>query len=139
MEKMFYHFTSYRHMLEMLEAWHLEQRALFEKIGVKNPLGLCFTTDEGKPINPSNINTWLGSFCKRHGLRKVHCHQFRHTAATLLISSGVDLPSVAQRLGHSKLSTTADIYTHPTSEADAKVTAALDRMIYTDKQNTQQT
>ena len=125
-------------MSQMLEAWHQEQRALFEKIGVQNPLDLCFTTDEGKPINPSNINTWLRTFCKRHGLRVVHCHQFRHTAATLLIGSGLDLASVAQRLGHSKLSTTANIYTHATSDADAKVTAALDRIIYTSKENTQQ-
>jgi integrase len=36
----------------------------------------------------------------------------RHTNATLLIMQGVNLRTVADRLGHAKTSTTSDVYSH---------------------------
>jgi integrase len=53
-------------------------------------------------------------------------HQARHALARLLLDQGVPLPDVAAILGHSSVSTTADIYMRP-SEADLR--AHLDRAI----------
>ena len=43
---------------------------------------------------------------------KITPHRLRHTYATLLYSSGVDLLTAKELLGHSDVSTTLKIYTH---------------------------
>ena len=47
-------------------------------------------------------------------------HDLRHTHATLLIANNIDMKTASTRLGHSNISTTMNIYTHPLSENDKK-------------------
>ena len=84
-----------------------------------------FTTDYGSVIHPDTLSKWFKKFIKRHNLPNVHIHSLRHTAATLLIASGVDIATVSKRLGHSKKSTTLDIYTHAVKSADAVAAEVL--------------
>ena len=46
------------------------------------------------------------------GLPVIRLHDLRHTNASLALSAGVDLKVVSERLGHSQLAITADLYTH---------------------------
>ena len=48
----------------------------------------------------------------------INPHKFRHTMASQLIYNKMDVVSVSKRLGHSKVSTTTDIYSHVIKEAD---------------------
>ena len=41
-------------------------------------------------------------------------HSLRHTHATLLLEKGANIKDIQRRLGHSKLSTTMDTYSHVT-------------------------
>ena len=51
-------------------------------------------------------------FLRKHGLQRVRLHDLRHTHATLLLKDGVH-PKVAQeRLGHSSIAVTLDLYSH---------------------------
>lgn len=52
-------------------------------------------------------------------------HGLRHTAATLLIGSGINIRTVSGRLGHSNPSTTLNIYSHALTELDRKASDAL--------------
>jgi len=52
-------------------------------------------------------------------------HALRHTQASLLRHSGVDLAVVSKRLGHTKISTTLNIYTHLFQDADNEAAEAL--------------
>ncbi|MBC3887236.1 tyrosine-type recombinase/integrase [Acetobacterium paludosum] len=61
----------------------------------------------------------------------MHIHSLRHTNASILIASGVDLKTVSSRLGHSNLSTTGNIYAHVINSADAKASDALDHILVT--------
>jgi site-specific recombinase XerD len=61
----------------------------------------------------------------RAGLTPARFHDLRHAPTTVMLASGVDLKVVSELLGHSKISTTADIYTKVLDEL--KVDAA-DRM-----------
>jgi integrase len=45
-------------------------------------------------------------------LRKASLHSLRHIHGSHLVADGVPLPVVAERLGHSSVRTTADVYTH---------------------------
>jgi len=55
------------------------------------------------------------------GLPKIRFHDLRHTSATLLLSAGVHPKVVQERLGHSQISMTMDLYSHalPSMQEDA--------------------
>lgn len=84
-----------------------------------------FTQDDGKPINPDSISAWLSTFSKRHELPHINPHAFRHTVASVLINNGQDVVTVSRRLGHSRTSTTLDIYSHLIAEADADASECI--------------
>lgn len=55
---------------------------------------------------------WLSAFSKRKGLQHINPHAFRHTAASILVTQGIDIVTVSKMLGHARVSTTEDIYSH---------------------------
>jgi integrase/recombinase XerD len=71
----------------------------------------------GGPMKPQSVRSKLRRFAAEAGLeRRVTPHMLRHTAATLLIETGVDIRFVQRLLGHSSIATT-EIYTYVTDEA----------------------
>ncbi len=76
--------------------------------------------NEGRPMHPDTVNSYLDSFSNRYGLPHINPHAFRHTQASLLYFNGIDSVSISKRLGHSKVSTTSDIYSHIIKEADRR-------------------
>ena len=67
--------------------------------------------DYNKPILPSTAYQKLKSILKKAGLPNIRFHDLRHTAATMMLSGGVDVKTVQEVLGHENLNTT-QIYTH---------------------------
>ena len=87
--------------------------------------GFLFVKENGEPMIPDGITAWLSEFSKRHDLPHINPHAFRHTMASILINSGKDVVSVSKRLGHAKVSTTTDIYSHIIMEADEQASECL--------------
>jgi integrase len=77
---------------------------------------LVFAREDGSPIRPEHVTKRFGPLCAAAGVPKIRIHDLRHTAATLMIGSGVPLPVVSKVLRHSQLSITADLYGHLTPE-----------------------
>jgi integrase/recombinase XerD len=76
-----------------------------------------FVNSHGARMRPQSIRSKLQRCCAEGGLaRRITPHMLRHTAATLLIESGVDIRFVQRLLGHSSIATT-EIYTHVSDEA----------------------
>ncbi len=78
------------------------------------------TGNVGKPMHPDTVNSYLDSFSERYKLPHINPHAFRHTMASILYFNNVDSVSISKRLGHSKVSTTSDIYSHIIKEADSR-------------------
>jgi site-specific recombinase XerD len=79
--------------------------------------GALFLNRHGAPLRPQSVRAKLKRMAKDAGLgRRVTPHMLRHTAATLLIETGVDIRFVQRLLGHSSIATT-EIYTHVSDEA----------------------
>lgn len=100
-------------------------RAYYDGLRVKNgdrwiESGYVFTRDDGGIMNPDNVTQWLGNFARKYDLPPIHPHKFRHTMASLLIYNGTDALTVSKRLGHAKVSTTTDIYSHMIKRADER-------------------
>lgn len=76
------------------------------------------TDNAGNPMHPDTLNGWLIRFSKRYNLPHINPHAFRHTMASILYFNNKDSISISKRLGHSRVSTTTDIYSHIMKEAD---------------------
>lgn len=66
----------------------------------------------GGLIRPNRVTQWFADLIKQYGLRKIRFHDLRHTFASILINQDVPLLNVSTFLGHSDLSTPANIYAH---------------------------
>lgn len=82
---------------------------------------MVFTTESGNYIDRSRLNTQFRRFVKNTSFEFATLHTLRHCNATLLINSGIDLKIVSDLLGHSDVSTTANIYADVLQSSRAKV------------------
>lgn len=89
-----------------------------------NPL---FVTWDSKPMNTYTLSHWFPKFLKRHNLPHLNVHGLRHTSATYLIGQGMDLQTVSGRLGHAKVSTTTDVYSHFLESKDKKAADMIEK------------
>ncbi len=76
-------------------------------------------------LKPDSVSQRYKKMCRRLGLN-MHIHQLRHYSATELIAAGVDVRTVAGRLGHSGGGTTTlRVYSAWVSEADQRAAGSL--------------
>jgi len=70
---------------------------------------------------PQAIVKSFKAISKEAGLPRIRFHDLRHTSATLLLTAGVHPKVVQERLGHSTISMTLDLYSHvmPSMQEDA--------------------
>ena len=71
----------------------------------------------------------VGPGLKEANLPRVRFHDLRHSAASLLIASGVELVEVSQLLGHADIRVTADLYAHLQKETAAKAATIMDGVL----------
>lgn len=105
--------------MTILKKWKTEQASMLLKFGHnsmnKNQL-LFSTASRNKMYTLSKPRTILKKVCDKNNFKFIHIHGFRHTHASLLFESGVTMESVKERLGHSDIQTTVNIYTHITQK-----------------------
>jgi len=75
--------------------------------------GLVFATIDGRPYDPNRfVSRHYKPHLKRAGLPNFRYHDLRHTAATMMLKSGVDIKVVSQVLGHYSEAFTLRVYGH---------------------------
>lgn len=72
--------------------------------------GRLITSWDGTPVNHDTPSRWWRRWADQHGYQGVRYHDLRHTHACILLSSGIDVASVAARMGHSTPETTLRYY-----------------------------
>lgn len=71
----------------------------------------------GNLIQPDSVTTGFPQLLKENGLRRIRFHDLRHSCASLLLKEGVPMKQIQEWLGHSDISTTANIYAHLDSQS----------------------
>lgn len=74
--------------------------------------GYVFTREDGTALRPEYVTRHFNDLRRQVGLPPIRLHDLRHTNASLALDGGADLKVVSERLGHSQLAITADLYTH---------------------------
>lgn len=67
---------------------------------------------------PDSVSRSFRRVCKKEGMPDVRLHDLRHFVATELLSAGVDVRTVAGRLGHRNAATTLNVYAHFVEQSD---------------------
>ena len=105
--------------MTLLSKWQIAQAEGKKKLGTYSvDFGFVFCQENGQPMHPDSVTSWMKDFSKRHGLPHINPHAFRHTMASMLYYNRVDTISISKRLGHAQPSTTANIYAHVIEDAD---------------------
>ena len=112
------------HTMDYLKEWRTKQQKEMFKLGMNflSDDNLLFANSKGTYTVLSKPQRWDNAICKKYELRHIKVHGFRHTHASLLFDAGVSMKDVKERLGHSDITTTMNIYTHVTKK-EAKKTA----------------
>ncbi len=90
---------------------------------------------DGRPIYPKRLTDRFQATAKAAGVPVIRLHDGRHSNVTIGIEGGVHVAFMSTRVGHSRPSTTADIYFHHHRQADldaglviaARINALRDR------------
>ena len=91
-----------------------------------NRWGLVFTDEVGGPIDPMAVTMEFRDLVRQAPVPVVRLHDTRHFHATALLSAGVPPKVVSQRLGHSTIAMTLDVYSHVLPSMDGEAAAQLD-------------
>ena len=77
-----------------------------------------FTQDgSNAPMHPQSPERYMQNFSKRYGVEHLHPHKLRHSFASVAITSGADVASISEILGHSDKAVTLRVYAHADKES----------------------
>lgn len=139
-------------IINILKALATENKKNILKYGNKwTNSGYLLTQENGLPMHPDSITDYCSKFRTKYNnvikeknkelskknkikeLPHINPHAFRHSQASILFFEGLDSVTISKRLGHAKVSTTTDIYSHIMKQADETASSKLDELFNTSK------
>ncbi len=118
--------------LKEYRKWWLEQKVKCGDQWTEESNNL-FVKWNGEPAYTYELTKWFPEFLVRHKLPHITPHGLRHTCATLLSASGLPIANISKRLGHSRTSTTMDIYIKSLESVDNMAADLLEKSLLTKK------
>lgn len=91
---------------------------------------LVFTREDGTSIHPHTLSQTFDRRVARTKAPRIRFHDLRHTHATLLLQAGVHPKVVQERLGHSSIAITLDIYSHVAPGMQEDAAARLGAIVF---------
>ena len=109
-------------IVEELRAHRLKQAEELLRLGVRQTEDtFIYTREDGEPMLPRSLSHAWTLAVARTELPRIRFHDLRHAHATHLLASGVHPKVASERLGHSQIGITLDLYSHvlPGMQEDA--------------------
>ena len=82
-----------------------------------------------KSLAPTTIGRKKDRYSALAGVKKIRIHDFRHSHASLLLSFGVPITVISQRLGHSDINMTLNTYSHLVPRDEDKAINMINNLI----------
>lgn len=96
-----------------LRRHRLEQAERLFRLGIRVTADHHVVTQlDGTPLQPNSLTHAFTDFIKARGLKRVRLHDLRHSHATHMLAAGIHPKIASERLGHSKVGITLDLYSH---------------------------
>ena len=113
--------------LSILKSWKKDQIKIYFRNGkhFEGDDNFIFTNQRADWVHIHNFIPYFKRFVTDHKLKPITPHGLRHTHASLLFSAGVEPKNISDRLGHSTVQITLDLYTHITEEQRADTVEKL--------------
>jgi integrase len=118
--------TTLKKLTEHKERQDIERQGYTEEW---QELKLIFATSQGSPIGPRNLYRKFKSIIKSSGLPDIRFHDLRHTCATMMLQSGVNVKVIQTALGHSSVTITLDTYSHVMPGMQTEAAQMVDNLI----------
>ncbi|GIN60486.1 site-specific integrase [Robertmurraya siralis] len=83
----------------------------------------------GVPYHEWKLNKIIREICDNVKMTRIGPHALRHTHAVMLLESGVDIKTVSDRLGHTKINMTADVYLHVSRKQENEAVNKLEHYL----------
>lgn len=117
--------------MQILRRWKVQQASylLARGINAMSKDQLVFSNLQNNLMSTPTIREWASKIVQAGNLPKITLHGFRHTHATLLLSAGASIKEVQNRLGHSNVTTTLNVYTHLTRQDQKETIQKLVRYL----------
>lgn len=113
--------------LAELREWKRRQAEALLRLGVRqDPDTLVCPREDGKPKQPDSLTHEFTYLVGRVDVPRVRFHDLRHSHATQLLAEGVHPKIVQERLGHSTITITLDLYSHVSDTMQANAAVQLD-------------
>ena len=114
-------------LLKKYRVWQTERRLFMGDIWQGAPYVFCNET--GGMMNPTTIYAYFQKLSQKYNLPHLNPHAFRHSAASIMITNGVDIVTVSKMLGHKDVTTTLNIYAHAINEASRSASDTMAQAI----------
>lgn len=98
--------------------------------GKKNPFNLLFYDKNGQPIAQDVLSKKFSRFLDENNLEHIRFHDLRHSHVTLLINSKVPIKVISERVGHSNINTTLNIYAHALKNMDVEASEKISESLF---------
>lgn len=117
-------------VVEELHAWRNRQVEEFSVIGLSPDSDTFVVTQvDGRPLQPRSITHEWVRLSAVKGLPRIRFHDLRHAHATHLLSAGVHPKVASERLGHSRVGITLDLYSHVMPGMQEEAAARVDGLL----------
>uniref|UniRef100_A0A7U4DLV7 Integrase family protein n=1 Tax=Geobacillus sp. (strain Y4.1MC1) TaxID=581103 RepID=A0A7U4DLV7_GEOS0 len=125
-----------QHVVNILKKHKQKQEFQKEKLGTQyqdNNLIVC--TDDGKPLDPRNLLRQFYRLIEEANVPRISFHDLRHTHATILMQQGENPKVVSERLGHSRVGITLDLYSHVSDDLQEQAAEKFENALLKQSQN----
>jgi integrase len=117
-------------VLEQQRSFILLEKQRNQAVYVDHDLVNC--TNVGTPCNPRDLDKVWNRLRNKAGMKKITFHDLRHTHASLLLKNNVHPKVVSERLGHSSIQITLDLYSHLFSNMQEDAATGLGKLLFND-------
>jgi integrase len=90
---------------------------------------LVFTRQDGALLHPESVRRLFDRHLQHAGLPRIRFHDLRHTHATLALQAGVHPKVVSERLGHTTVAMTLDIYSHAVPAMQQEAASVMAKLV----------
>lgn len=115
--------------LETLNAVRRRQAEYRDQVGPWwNEDAWMFPSRQGSHLKTDTVRLWFKTLCADAGLPYIGMHGLRHTYGTDMMRAGVAPRVVQERMGHSHVTTTLQLYSHPDDAMHREVADTIERV-----------